>query len=146
MTPGEIVPEEPMRSRDPNGWMWAEALQMLDEADRLKRRFFELSVRSSAATSWEPPVDVFESEEELWLFYALPGVETGQVEVALEGPELVVRGERHLPPVARTTTIRRLELPHGRFERRVTLPAGRFDLIARELDQGCLVIGLRRIA
>src|SRR5262249_61960802 len=112
MTPGEIVPEEPMRSRDPNGWMWAEALQMLDEADRLKRRFFELSVRSSAATSWEPPVDVFESEEELWLFYALPGVETGQVEVALEGPGLGVRGRRPPPPAARPATRPPPRLPH----------------------------------
>ena len=60
--------------------------------------------------------------------------------------DAVVRGERHLPPVAHTTTIRRLELPHGRFERRVTLPTGRYDLIVRELDQGHLVIGLRKIA
>jgi HSP20 family protein len=89
---------------------------------------------------------VFESEDELWLFYALPGVQTGQVEVALEANELVVRGDRQLPPVAHTTTIRRLELPHGRFERRVTLPSGRYDLIAQQLDQGHLVIGLRKIA
>ena len=131
--------------RDPNRWMWAEALQMLDEANRLQRRFFEVSVRSTATPHWEPPVDVFESEEEVWLFYALPGVQAGQVEVVLDGAELVVRGDRQLPPVAHTTTIRRLELPHGRFERRMTLPTGRFDLIAQQLDHGCLVIGLRRI-
>lgn len=129
--------------KDPNRWMWAEALQMLDEANRLQRRFFEISVRSTATPHWEPPVDVFESEEEVWLFYALPGVEG--VEVALDGADLVVRGDRHLPPVAHTTTIRRLELPHGRFERRLKLPAGRFDLITQSLDHGCLVIGLRRI-
>ena len=136
-----------MESRDPkNRWLWADALEMLDEATRLQRRFFEVSVRSTAAPRWEPPVDVFESPEEVWFFYALPGVPAGQVEVALEGTELVVRGERNLPPVAHTTTIRRLELPHGRFERRVALPTGRYDLIAQQLDQGCLVIGLRRIA
>jgi len=135
-----------MASRDPNRWMWAEALQMLDEANRLQRRFFEVSVRPAAQPQWEPPVDVFESEDALWLFYALPGVRVGQVEAAIEGNELVVRGDRSLPSVAHTTTIRRLELPHGRFERRITLPAGRYDLIARELDQGHLVIGLRKIA
>ena len=136
-----------MESRDPkNRWLWADALEMLDEATRLQRRFFEVSVRSTAAPRWEPPVDVFESQEEVWFFYALPGVPEGQVEVALEGTELVVRGERSLQPVAHTTTIRRLELPHGRFERRVTLPNGRYDLITQQLDQGCLVIGLRRIA
>jgi HSP20 family molecular chaperone IbpA len=126
--------------------MWAEALDMIDEANRLQRRFFEISVRPEAAPKWEPPVDIFESADELWLFYALPGVTAEQIEVGLEGTELVVRGERQLPPVAHTTSIRRLELPHGRFERRVALPAGRYDLIARSVDHGCLVIGLRRIA
>ena len=135
-----------MPSRDPSKWMWAEALQMLDEADRLQRRFFEVSVRAAAAPQWEPPVDVFESAEEVWLFYALPGVNGEEVGVVLDGAELVVRGDRHLPPVAHTTTIRRLELPHGKFERRVTLPAGRYDLITQQFDRGCLVIGLRRIA
>jgi len=135
-----------MRSRDPNQWMWAEALKMLDEANRLQRRFFEVSVRPLAAPRWEPPVDIFESEDELWLFYALPGVAKEQIEVGLERSELVVRGERQLPPVAHTTTIRRLELPHGRFERRVSLPTGRFELITQQVDHGCLVIGLRRIA
>lgn len=134
-----------MRSQDPSKWMWAEALEMLDEADRLQRRFFEVAVRPAEAPRWEPPVDVFESADELWLFYALPGVAAEQVEVALDGAELVVRGDRHLPPVARTTTIRRLELPHGRFERRVGLPAGRYDLITEQFDHGCLVIGLRRV-
>ena len=135
-----------MRSQDPNQWMWAEALDMIEEANRLQRRFFEVSVRPEAAPKWEPPVDIFESADELWLFYALPGVTAEQIAVGLEGAELVVRGERQLPPVAHTTSIRRLELPHGRFERRVALPAGRYDLIARSLDHGCLVIGLRRIA
>jgi len=125
--------------------MWAEALDMIDEANRLQRRFFEVTVRPEAAPKWEPPVDIFESADELWLFYALPGVTAEQIAVGLEGAELVVRGERQLPPVAHTTSIRRLELPHGRFERRVGLPAGRYDLIARSLDHGCLVIGLRRI-
>jgi HSP20 family protein len=135
-----------MSSRDQSNWMWAEALEMLDEADRLKRRFFELSVRATAAPRWEPPVDVFESQDEVWLFYALPGVPVERIEVALESTELIVRGDRQLPPVAQTTTIRRLELPHGRFERRVALPGGRYELITQQLDHGCLVIGLRRIA
>ena len=135
-----------MSSRNPTSWMWAQACDLLDEAERMHRQFFRLGASERTPAVWEPPVDVFESEDELWLFYALPGVQTGQVEAALEANELVVRGDRQLPPVAHTTTIRRLELPHGRFERRITLPAGRYDLIAQQLDQGHLVIGLRKIA
>ena len=131
-----MLTEDPIVSRDPNRWMWAEALQMLDQANRLQRRFFEVSVRPAAQRRWEPPVDVFESEDELWLFYALPGVQTGQVEVAMEANELVVRGDRQLPPVAHTTTIRRLEMPHGCFERRITLPTGRSNWLRSSSTRG----------
>ena len=137
-----------MTTRDSRSWMWAQALQMLDEADRLQRRFFaEVGARDRAAPNWEPPVDVFSTGDEVWLFFAVPGVAAEQVEVLVDpAGALVVRGERQLPVVARAGSIRRLEIPHGRFERRVALPTGRYELFARQVDRGCLVIGLRRIA
>lgn len=137
-----------MTTRHPRSWMWAQALQMLDEADRLQRRFFtEVGPREHAAPTWEPPVDVFTADDEVWLFFAVPGVAAEQVQVLLDpAGALVVQGERQLPVVARSGSIRRLEIPHGRFARRVPLPAGRFELFAQQFDRGCLVIGLRRIA
>jgi len=137
-----------MTTRSPRSWMWAQALQMLDEAERLQRRFFtEVGTREHAAPTWEPPVDVFTADDEVWLFFAVPGVAAEQLQVLVDpAGALVVRGERQLPVVARSGNIRRLEIPHGRFERRVPLPPGRFELFAQQLDRGCLVIGLRRIA
>ncbi|MCC6608805.1 MAG: Hsp20/alpha crystallin family protein [Burkholderiales bacterium] len=128
--------------------MWAEALQMLDEADRLQRRFFtEVGARERHAPSWEPPVDVFSDGDDVWLFFAVPGVSADEMEVLVdEAGALIVRGERRLPLPARSGSIRRLEIPYGRFERRVSLPSGRFELFARQVDHGCLVLGLRRIA
>ena len=41
--------------------------------------------------------------------------------------------------------IHRLELPYGRFERRIELPPGRFDVVRRELVDGCLTLGLRKL-
>ena len=38
-----------------------------------------------------------------------------------------------------------MELPHGRFERRVTLPPGRYELVRRELVDGCLTVILRKL-
>ena len=136
-----------MTTRSPRSWMWAQALQMLDEADRLQRRFFtEVGAREHAAPTWEPPVDVFSAEDEVWLFFAVPGVAPEKVEVLVDPTgALVVRGERQLPVVARLGSIRRLEIPHGRFARRVPLPPGRFQPFAQQFDRGCLVIGLRRI-
>jgi len=49
-----------------------------------------------------------------------------------------------LPPELRTATIHRLELPQGRFERRVRLPTGRYRDVRRSAADGCLVVTLRK--
>jgi HSP20 family molecular chaperone IbpA len=75
---------------------------------------------------------------------ALPGVTPQQVEVVLAPDLIIVRGERSLPANARRAAIHRLEIPYGRFERRVALPAGGFELIDQRLEHGCLALQLRR--
>ncbi len=133
-----------MRSRDPRSWMWAEALELLQNAGRLQRQFFQVG-ELRGAPCWEPPVDLYENSRVLRLLVALPGVTPGQVEVALApGGVLIVRGERPLPADARRASIHRLEIPYGHFERRVALPAGGFELIDQRLEHGCLVLELRR--
>ena len=42
--------------------------------------------------------------------------------------------------------IHRLEIPYGRFERQIELPAGRYEIDGRELANGFLVLRLRRLA
>ena len=43
-----------------------------------------------------------------------------------------------------TAAIRSADLPQGRFERRVALPAGRYDKVRRTSVNGCLVISLTK--
>lgn len=124
--------------------MWTQAMEMIGEAERLHRQFFDIGRR--ARPCWEPPLDIFESGEELWLYYALPGVQPEAVRVVLDGEVLEVSGERQLPSQARRGAIRRLEIPYGPFERRVALPSGRYRLIRNEFDAGCLIIGLSRVS
>jgi HSP20 family protein len=133
-----------MRSRDPGSWMWAEALELLQDAERLQRQFFQVGARHGAPC-WEPPVDMYELGNELRLLVALPGVTPQLLEVALAPGLIVVRGERSLPTHSRRAAIHRLEIPYGRFERRIALPAGQFELIERGLEHGCLVLTLRRL-
>jgi len=133
-----------MRSRDPGSWMWAEALELLQDAERLQRRFFHIGVVQDAPR-WEPPVDLYESGDELRLLVALPGVAAQQLEVVLAQDSIVVRGERSLPANSRRAAIHRLEIPYGQFERRITLPAGEFALIDQRLEHGCLVLTMRRL-
>jgi len=131
-----------MAASDPRTWMWNDALAMLERAEQMHRRFFEPGF--SAGCCWEPPVDVFETERELWIMAALPGVEADDLRVSIEGEVLRIAGQRRLPAVARTAAIHRLEIPQGGFERRIRLPAQRLTLARSELMNGCLVIHLAK--
>ena len=130
------------RARD---WMWSEACEMLARAERLHSEFFRPSGLAARLPTWEPPVDILETDRAVLVLVALPGVEPDRVEAAVEGGDLVVAGTRVLPPELRTAVIHRLELPQGRFERRVRLPAGRYSAVRRSEVNGCLLITLQKL-
>ena len=127
---------------DPHDWMWSEALQMLARAERLHLEMFVPTRK--AQTCWEPPIDVLETEHEVLVLAALPGVDPSQVEAAIENGVLVIAGQRILPRELHAAIIHRLELPRGHFERRIPLPAGRYDGVKRAEANGCLVISLSK--
>ncbi|KLK93085.1 heat-shock protein Hsp20 [Microvirga vignae] len=129
--------------RDPADWMLSEAIEALARAERLHRQMFQPPSATRRA-AWEPPVDVIETEQEVLILIALPGVAPDQVETVIEDGTLVVAGRRVLPPQLRTAVIHRLELPQGRFERRIPLPPGHYDAVRRAAGDGCLVISLRK--
>ena len=132
-----------MTYRDPRLWVWAEALELLRGAENLQRRFYQLG--AAEAPCWEPSVDLYEVGDQLTLCVALPGVAADELEVSLESGTVVVRGERAFPVAYQGAIIYRLEIPYGRFERRIALPAGHYELVDRRLEQGCLTLGLRRL-
>jgi len=132
-------------TRDPRAWMWAEACEFLDRADRLQRQFFVLGSIDERRPAWQPPVDLLETASELQIMVALPGVEPDGVQVVFDDGALIVVGHRDLPARSRRAAIHRIEIPYGRFERRVALPGGRYELDRRELAHGCLLITLRKL-
>lgn len=120
-----------------------EAFDMLREADRLHRQFMTLALGRSGPC-WEPPIDIVEDAHALVVRVALPGVVPGDVEIRTDGTRLSVVGRR--PLAIAGSTIHRLEIPYGRFERTIELPPGRYDLADREFANGCLLLTLRRLA
>jgi HSP20 family molecular chaperone IbpA len=123
--------------------MLSEALAALVQAERMHRQVFRSPTGEQATPCWEPPVDVLETEEAVLVFVALPGVDPEGVEAVIEQDELVIRGRRLLPPELRRAVIHRLELPQGRFERHIPLPAGRYS-VRHHARNGCLVFLLEK--
>jgi HSP20 family molecular chaperone IbpA len=128
----------------PTAWMWSQALDLMDEAERMHRQFFRLTTSSRARMTWQSPLDVFEDEREVVIVVAMPGVPADAVEVVQEPAALIVRGTRPLPLAGSRHAVRQLEIPYGAFERRIALPPGRFEVGKPELVQGCLVLRLAK--
>lgn len=133
-----------MSFNDTRSWMWDEACSMIERAERMHRQFFQLATSSTRHPAWEPPVDIFETEHELWILIAMPGVLPHQIQVGVNGNFLVIIGDRPLPGELRGSVIHRLEIPQGRFERHIELPAGRFEVGAYTLANGCLLLNLHK--
>jgi HSP20 family protein len=126
--------------------MWSEACAMLVRAERQHSQFFRPHRSTTRLPAWEPPVDVLETENEVLVLVALPGVDQGKVQAAIEDGDLIIVGHRVLPAELQTAVIHRLELPQGRFERRVPLPRGRYSAVQHTMNNGCLVIALTKTA
>ena len=134
------------RRSDPTDWMWAHACELLDQAERMHRQFFRLATSAQARAIWEPPVDVLEDEHEVIVVVAMPGVLADRVEVDREPGILVVRGERTPAFAGPRRAVRQLEIPYGRFERRIPMPDSLLRTEPPELTHGCLVVRLRKTA
>jgi HSP20 family protein len=128
----------------PPDWMWSEAFALLARAERLHREVFRPLGSTARTPVWEPPVDILETDRELLVIVALPGVEAEQIETAIVDGDLAIAGTRVLPGELQSAVIHRLELPQGRFERRVRLPSGTYRQPRRLVANGCLIVRLER--
>ena len=92
-----------MASHDWDFFIWHRASDLLQQAGRIHRNFLQVaaSARYQASPgrspSWEPPVNVVETDESLWVISAIPGVAAERVDVRLDGRELIIAGIRPLP-------------------------------------------------
>ncbi len=133
-----------MRHPDTSAWMLAEAIELIQSAERLHRQFFVLG--TVARTShWEPPVDMVVNDRELGLLVALPGVNADDLVVTLDQQSILISGERTFGTRLGEGAILRMEIPYGRFSRRILLPFGTFKLNQMVLENGCLKLTLDRM-
>jgi HSP20 family molecular chaperone IbpA len=124
--------------------MWSEALSMLDRAERLQDQFF---VQVSPA--WEPPVDVVETGETIVVHVALPGVRADSIALAFDAGGFTVSALRAFPlQEGESAQIHRVEIPYGRFERRIDLPLddpySPLELARKTLADGVLTLTFHR--
>ena len=98
---------------------------MREEMHHLFHEAFE-QVRGHGATgvtgTWEPPVDIYETDDALVLQVELPGVSKDAVNVELHEHTLRLSGERTREPAVKGGQYQREEGRYGAFQRAFRMP------------------------
>jgi HSP20 family protein len=128
--------------------------RMVQELLALRNRVRELIDRavippSSAfvteTTTFEPPLDVWDSDAEVVVEAELPGVRSADVEVRLEGDVLTLSGTIS-GEADEGAHFLRMERPRGRFSRAIRLPAPVTGESRATLRHGLLTVRLPKPA
>lgn len=98
----------------------------------------EISTRT-----WAPPVDIYETENDIVLKAELAGVDSKDVEVKVEENTLYLKGERKFEKEVRNESYHRVERCYGSFARSFSLPNSiSTDKVKAEFKDGLLTLTL----
>jgi HSP20 family protein len=141
------------RKKGPEAMTWPEEMErFLDHATRgfgdwpwgpmMHRRFLPVVPRMER---WVPEVDIVEEEGRIVVKADLPGMKREDIEVAVEGDMLAIRGHRKEEKEVKEENYYRAERATGEFYRAFTLPEGVDpDAVEATYTDGVLEIRLPR--
>lgn len=110
-----------------------------DEMNRLFSRTVGDGV--SSASSWTPPVDIFDGTDSIVLRAELAGLTPEDIDIEIDDNVLTLRGERRFRDSVEEGRFYRLERAYGGFQRSLTLPQGvRSDDISASFEHGVLTV------
>ncbi len=93
-------------------------------------------------STWSPPVDVYETPEELLVVVEVPGVDPSSIDLAVTGNVLSLKGAKQAGDLPEPM-LRVRERVFGGFHRQITLPNEvDFDRAEAAMDQGVLRVRL----
>ena len=93
--------------------------------------------------SWVPPVDIYETENEIVIKAEVPGDSQKDIEIKVEDDTLIIRGEKRFERDMEKETYHRAERVYGKFQRSFILPKSiEKDNIKATLKQGVLTLVL----
>lgn len=103
---------------------WRDFDQLRREMDALFSRFASPSQQSSGWRGVFPAVNLYETPDAYVLTAELPGVDSEDIQVSLEGSTLTLQGERKIDYAGQgETSLHRRERHAGSFRRAFELPA-----------------------
>ncbi len=113
--------------------------------DRISRLFDEawLSPSRRGERTWIPPVDIYETENEIVVKAELPNMDEKDIEVKIENNVLTIKGEKKLEREEKKENYHLIESSYGSFYRSFSLPGNvDADKASAKYEKGVLKITL----
>ena len=124
------------------------ALGLYDDMDRFFNRFWRRPLASSTAVrrSWIPAFDIRETDEQILLSAALPGLNKKDIDISLHDGVLTITAEREKRATDKNETVHYAEQRYGKFARSFSLPTEvDEDKVEAKYNQGVLSIALNKL-
>lgn len=130
------------RGRSTHRSLLNDMLEMMNEFERPLRSSLALS-RGGAEGTYFPASDIRETEENFLLSIDMPGINKEDIDIELNGNQLMISGERKKEEELSENGAHRIERAFGHFKRTFTLPEGiNSEVIEASYDNGVLSICL----
>jgi HSP20 family protein len=114
--------------------------------EQINRVFGDLAGRTaeeSNLTAWAPPVDIYETENELVVKADLPDVNPQDLDIRVENNILTIRGERKFETKVNEDNYLRIERAYGSFSRSFSLANSvKSDAIKADYRNGVLTLSI----
>ncbi len=121
-------------------------LAELEEMEQVGRRLRNMSLARMmpySSGNWQPPVDVYEAEEEFYVYADLAGVAADSLRIIADERQIRIQGKRRLPAQSSIACVHQLEIELGIFDRTLSLPASvEASRVTSIYSDGILVITL----
>ena len=106
---------------------WEPFRDLMTLQERMNRLFEESlgrkrELEETYGESWIPPVDIYETDDDLIFTVELPGVDQKDVEIQVKDNNLLIKGERKLEKEVKKENYHRMERSYGIFQRSFVLP------------------------
>lgn len=113
------------------------------QINRLFSEAFDRSSEEGNLTTWAPPVDIYETEQELVVKADLPDMKPEEFDIRVENNILTIRGERKFEKKVEEGNYLRVERSYGAFSRSFALAnTVKTEAIKAEYKNGVLALSI----
>ena len=121
--------------------------QLQDRVNRIFQESASSREEGFNTTSFVPPVDIYETEQNIVLKVEAPGLDQKDLDIRIENNTITIRGERKFEKETKEENYHRVERRYGSFQRSFGLPQTvNTENVTADYENGILKVTLAKRA